>query len=100
MIIRRLSDGSYEYKLSAEELSMNSENFKRFIDFAIEESKTRERVCEELSNKLLTSIDNQMRQSISVMNRERELQEKLHNSLKKGLLDIFKDYSVASMEEI
>ena len=75
---------------------MNSENFKRFIDFAIEESKTRERICEELSNKLLTSIDNQMRQSISVMNRERELQDKLHNELKIGLLDIFKNYSIPS----
>ena len=96
MIIKRLSDGSYEYKLSADELSMNSENFKRFIDFAIEESKTRERICEELSNKLLTSIDNQMRQSISVMNRERELQDKLHNELKIGLLDIFKNYSIPS----
>jgi hypothetical protein len=96
MIIRRLHDGSYEYKLSPEELSMDSENFKRFIDFAIEESKTRERVCKELSDKLLNSIDIQMRQSISVMNRERELQEKLHNELKIGILDIFKNYSIPS----
>ena len=96
MIITRLPDGSYEYKLSPEELSMDSENFKRFIDFAIEESRTRERVCKELSNRLANSIDKQLRQSVSIMNRERELQEKLHNKLKNGLLDIFKNYSILS----
>ena len=96
MIINKLPDGSYEYKLSPEELSMDSENFKKFIDFAIEESKTRERVCKELSDRLVNSIDKQLRQSISVMNRERELQEKLHKDLKNGLLDIFKNYSIPS----
>lgn len=96
MIINKLPDGSYEYKLSPEELSMDSENFKKFIDFAIEESKTRERVCKELSDRLVNSIDKQLRQSISVMNRERELQEKLYKDLKNGLLDIFKNYSIPS----
>lgn len=96
MIITRLPDGSYEYKLSPEELSMDSENFKKFIDFAIEESKTRERVYKELSNRLWNSIDRQLRQSISIMNRERELQEKLHNKLRNGLTDIVKHYSSLS----
>lgn len=96
MIITRLPDGSYEYKLSPEELSMDSENFKKFIDFAIEESKTRERVYKELSNRLWNSIDRQLRQSISIMNRERELQEKLHNKLRNGLSDIVKHYSSLS----
>lgn len=96
MIITRLPDGSYEYKLSPEELSMDSENFKKFIDFAIEESKTRERVYKELSNRLSNSIDKQLRQSISIMNRERELQEKLHNKLRNGLTDIVKHYSSLS----
>lgn len=96
MIITRLPDGSYEYKLSPEELAMNSENFKKFIDFAIEESKTRERVYKELSNRLSNSIDKQLRQSISIMNRERELQEKLHNKLRNGLTDIVKHYSSLS----